>query len=663
MPHRSRLRGPLLLSLVAGLVPLGMSVGATSATTVDADRYSNPLKPRIEGDGIVESCADPSVLRGRGEQRDRWYLYCTTDPLNDADTAGDDPVVFHPVPQLVSRDLVHWRYRGDALPEPPAWAAEGAGIWAPDIVYSRAHDRYYLTFTVTDTVEAVSGEPECNGDSAIGVAVSESPTGPWTTSDTPVVGPRRGGPGCNFFWTFDPDVLGDSIDDSSVLYYGSYYGGVQAQRVTLTDDGMTTAGGPTTIVEGVDREPAVDPLAVRTGPLYAAAVGGRAAVTEAAEDVQITIPNRYEGSNVVKRGDWYYYFGSATNCCNGPLTGYSVFTGRSQDPFGPFIDREGNSLLAGRVGGTPVLSMNGNRWVGTGHNSVFKDRSGQWWTVYHAVDRRDPYFESEPGFTKRPALLDPVTWNEGWPNVRNGRWASNSSMPAPAAQPGETSAYEPEPLRRQRRGKLLDRYTDAFRADGLEDRWSWVRQPEDPSTYEVSRGTFRFDVQTADLTNEPNTASVLVQDAPNRDFVVQTKVELDVPPEGCCLNFTQAGLVLHKSDDAFIKLVHVSIWETRQTEFAKEVPIAPGPGLSRYGNTVVGAPGEKTWLRVVKETRRGDATFTAYTSQDGDRWVRGGTWTHNGLGDDLKIGLVSMGAQEDVDYTAKFSHVRVWALR
>jgi arabinan endo-1,5-alpha-L-arabinosidase len=380
----------------------------------------------------------------------------------------------------------------------------------------------------------------------------------------------------------------------------------------------------------------------------------------------VTIPNRYEGSHVVRRGGWFYYFGSATNCCNGPLTGYSVFAGRSRSPLGPFLDREGNSLLAGRVGGTPVLSMNGNRWVGLGHNSVFRDHDGQWWTAYHAVDRREPYFAGAPGFTKRPALLDPVTWIGGWPSVRAGRWASDRTMPAPAAQPRERSHYEPSPVAPHRRGPLLERFSDEFDGAALEDRWSWVREPADPTSHGVDGGRFRLDVQAADLhldaTPEKPAPAVLTQPAPRRDFVVQTKLSLDVPPEGCCFNYAQAGLVLYGSDDAYVKLTHASIWETRQTEFAKEVPT----GLTRYGATVVGPPGDETWLRIVKERRADRVLLTAYTSQDGRRWVRGGTWVHNRLGDDLRIGLVSMGvdpaAPPDPELTARFDHLRVWAL-
>ena len=50
--------------------------------------------------------------------------------------------------------------------------------------------------------------------------------------------------------------------------------------------------------------------------------------------------------------------------------------------------------------------------------------------------------------------------------------------------------------------------------------------------------------------------------------------------------------------------------------------------------------------------------YTAYTSQDGTRWVRGGTWTHD-LGDDARIGLVSMGG---AGFSADFDYVEVSSL-
>jgi arabinan endo-1,5-alpha-L-arabinosidase len=580
-------------------------------------------------------------------------MYCTTDPLNDSETSGTGEPVFHPLPTMRSTDLVHWTYVGDALPARPSWAGSDAFLWAPDVVYSRTFQRYYLSFVVTDTADSVSGQPGCTSDSAIGVATSDSPTGPWKVSDTPLVAPRRAGPGCDFFWTYDPDVLGDAVGDSSVLYFGSYYGGVFGQHVTLTRDGMTRTGAARQVTLGQKTEPPVDPAQQRRSTQMSTAQG-----RADDPDQQVSIGNRYEGTNVVEHDGWYYLFASATNCCNGPLTGYTVFAGRSRSPMGPFTDREGNSLLAGRVGGTPVVSMNGNHWVGTGHNSVFRDLGGQWWTIYHAVDTRTPYFAGRPGFTKRPALLDPVDWVGGWPTVRSGRWASDGPMPAPAAQPGERTAYRPAPVPAERPGSRLDAYSDDFDGSSLSPRWTWVRPPA-PTSYAVQGGVFRFDTQAADLYVDSNTASVLTEPAPQRDYVVQTKVHLDLPAEGCCHNFVQAGLVVYGSDDAFVKLAHVSIWETRQTEFAKEVPTA-AQGFPRYGNTVVGPPADTTWLRIVKRTVNGHQLYTGYTSQDGRHWVRGGAWTHDELGDHVRIGLVSMGG---AGFTARFDDVEVRALR
>jgi arabinan endo-1,5-alpha-L-arabinosidase len=162
-------------------------------------------------------------------------MYCTTDPLNDSETTGAGDPTFHPIPTMRSADLVHWTYVGDALDVKPTWADPAAFMWAPDVVYSRTYHQYYLSFVVTDTTPAGGGDPDpaCHNDSAIGVATSQSPTGPWKVSDTPLVAPRRNTAApCDYFWTYDPDVLGNAVDTTSVLYYGSYYGGIFGQHVT-----------------------------------------------------------------------------------------------------------------------------------------------------------------------------------------------------------------------------------------------------------------------------------------------------------------------------------------------------------------------------------------------------------------------------------------------
>lgn len=593
-------------ALAVGYLPQDASPQNVNRVSLQSNpgKYTNPLPIQIPGDGLVESCADPTIIRGQTTGDNYWYMYCTTDPLNDNDRTGGS-FNFHLIPMLRSLDLVNWTYQGDAFSSRPAWVAGDAGLWAPEIQF--LNGQYYLYYTASWT--ALPG-----GGSAIGVATSSNPLGPWIDSGAPVVEPHEA-PCCagSRRWVFDPDVVRDE-GGQLYIFYGSYFGGISVR--SLSADGLHS-----------------DP----------------------ASQVQITIANRYEGTEVVRHDGYWYLFASATDCCRGPLTGYSVFAGRSQSILGPYVDREGNSLLQGRVGGTPVISMNGNRWVGTGHNSVFKDFDGQWWTVYHAVDRNDPYFASAVGFTKRPVLLDALDWVDGWPTVRGGLWASDKAQPAPAAQPGMQTNYEPKLFQPDEPAALNPSLSDEFNGT-LRAQWSWVRPPA-LGTYSVSNETLNFDTQAADLFEGSNNASVLTELAPNGNYLVETKVRLNLPAEGCCFNYVQAGLVIYGGDDNYVKLVHVSIWETRQTEFAKELwPVLPG--YPRYGNTVVGAPGEWTYLRIVKRISRGGEVYTAYTSTDGLNWVHGGTWTHE-LGSNAQIGLVSMGGS---GFTANFDYVRVYEL-
>jgi arabinan endo-1,5-alpha-L-arabinosidase len=639
---RSRRYHPHLLRLSLAAVMAVVVAAALPMTVAAQGTYRNPLLPAIPGDGVVEGCADPTVIYGQEGER-LWYMYCTTDPLNDADKVGND-FRFRFIPMFSSPDLVNWTYRGDAFgfrlagavtgQGPPAYAAGDAGLWAPEVEYYPETGMYHLYYVVTDTVTTATN-PNGPG-SAIGVATGPTPLGPWTHRDTPVVEPHAADccPGSRR-WVFDPEVL--RTEGADYMYYGSYFGGVSVR--VIAESGLTT-----------------DP----------------------ATQTNVAIANKYEGAEILFEGGYYYLLVSATNCCNGPLTGYSVFVGRSTSPTGPFVDKTGVPLndneemgdpTDGRAGGTVFLSMNGNRWVGPGHNTVLQAFDGQWWTIYHAVDRFDPYYEGAVGFTKRPALLDPIDWVNGWPVVRGGFFASDSPMPAPAAQPGEIDSYRPVFRSIDRRAALLPEFSDQFNDPvSLKAKWTWVRSPATGS-YAIGGGTFRLDTQAADLHESSNNASVLLQTtAAPREYMVETKVRLTVPREGCCFNFVQAGLVIYGNDDNYIKFVHVSIFNTRQTEFAKEVPpgrldvggrLEPVPaGYPRYGNTVVGPPGEWTYLRIVKRIVGAEEEYTAYSSRDRRTWERGGTWTH-ALGADARIGLVSMGGS---GFQAYFDYVRVYRL-
>jgi arabinan endo-1,5-alpha-L-arabinosidase len=552
--------------------------------------YRNPVSR-----AFADTFADPAVIRAKDGW---WYAYGTTDPLREGEGTR------HVIPTARSRDLVDWTYVGDAFTEAtlPEWAAPDAALWAPDIRY--LNGRYVLYYVVTQT--RVTSEPN---DNAIGVATAPTPTGPWTDSGGPVVGPRRGNsnnPG-DFKWTYDPAQLTDR-DGTRWLYYGSYYGGIFVTR--LSADGLRPAGEPT----------------------------------------MVTIDNRYEGAYVVRRGRWYYLFASEANCCAGPTTGYSVFAGRSTSPLGPFRDRDGISLLDSRVGGTLVISPNGNRWVGTGHNAIVTDLAGQDWFVYHAIDRGDPYLGEPFGINQRPMLLDRLDWVDGWPTVRAGRWASEGPQRAPVTTPGGGHGQPTEAAPPPRVGRLLPGFSDEFDDGVLDPAWSFAGEPSG----EEAGGVYRWPTQAGDLVGPGATASALLRRPPDGPWTVQTRVAIDLGTDDV-RNYQQAGLVVHDGDDLFLRLSHVAIWNTRQTEFGKEMPFANG--LS-WGGMAVGTPAPVTWLRVSHrvDPANGEHEYRAASSRDGRHWTWGGVWTLP-AGSSPRIGLVSQGGEGSV---AEFDYVRVY---
>jgi len=349
-------------------VPAGASTGSGQPTRPG---YANPVSKQF-----ADTFADPSLFRGKDGW---WYAYGTSDPLREGEGTS------HRIPIARSHDLVTWSHVGDAfsLATMPAWAAANASIWAPDIRF--VDGQYRMYYVVTETT--VTPEPN---DNAIGMATAASPAGPWTDSGGPVVGPRRGGEvgDGNFRWTFDPSVVTDT-DGSQWLFYGSYYGGVHVTR--LSADGRHATGTPT----------------------------------------MVAIDNKFEGAYPVHRGGYWYLFASTANCCAGPATGYSVQVGRSRNPEGPYVDRDGVPLTASQAGGSPVLVQNGNRWVGAGHNAVVTDLGGQDWMAYHAIDRADPFLDGTDGINQRPMLLDRLDWVDGWPSVRAGTGPSEAPTSAP----------------------------------------------------------------------------------------------------------------------------------------------------------------------------------------------------------------------------------------
>jgi arabinan endo-1,5-alpha-L-arabinosidase len=736
-------RGSLAATLLLALCLAGVAFASGAGAAPAPGTYTNPVSR-----DFADTFADPAVIKAKDGW---WYAYGTTDPLREGEGTR------HLIPTARSADLVDWTYVGDAFTETtlPGWAAPDAALWAPDIRY--LDGTYYLYYVVTQTT--VTDEPN---DNAVGVATAPTPTGPWTDSGGPVVGPRRGDSGNpgDFKWTFDPAQFTDT-DGTRYLYYGSYYGDIFVTE--LNEDATRAVGEPT----------------------------------------MVAIDNRYEGAYVVRQGRWYYLFASEANCCAGPTTGYTVFAGRSASPQGPFVDRDGISLVTSRVGGTIAVTPNGNTWVGTGHNAVVTDLAGQDWFVYHAIDRRDPYLDEPFGINERPMLLDRLDWIDGWPTVRAGRWASQGPQrapvtdwavggsvdlsgadsceptvevtggrspddyraeadlrlgegaaaaglvtswrsqrsyvaswldreagalvtdvvrdgrslgreatalpagfrydtwhnvaaelrgrvltvevtdarlhdpvaaqrrvlphgtggagavgaaarcgPADAANLGATHLYDPvrHPVPPPRVGEVV--FADQFDDGSLDPSWTWVRGP-DPAATETG-GVLRWPTQPGDLVGPDETASVLLRDAPAGAYTVEAKLAIDLGVDDV-RNYQQAGLVAYLDDDHFLRFSHVAIWNTRQTEFGKEMPFADG---TSWGGMAVGTPAPVTWLRLSHriDPANGEHEFRAASSRDGRHWTWGGVWTLP-AGTQPRIGLISHGGAGAV---AEFDYIRIY---
>ena len=138
---------------------------------VNAQAYTNPLQIALADGTDIESCPDPSIIHGQAPGDTFWYMYCTNEIFHDGSP-------LHLIPISKSQDLVHWSYAGDAFQQMPGWVAPDGGLWAPDVQYFNA--KYYLYYAVSNTT--LPG-------SAIFVATSDTPTGPWIPNPAPVVAP------------------------------------------------------------------------------------------------------------------------------------------------------------------------------------------------------------------------------------------------------------------------------------------------------------------------------------------------------------------------------------------------------------------------------------------------------------------------------------------
>ena len=303
---------------------------ATREYKVTAYECANPVLPDFH--------ADPEVLFSK--KTGRFYVYPTTD--------GYDGWGGYSFDVFSSPDLVHFQNEGTILNlaaggDAP-WVAGNA--WAPCIEekWIDGQWKYFFYF---------SAHNASLGKKTIGVAVADSPTGPFKAAQQPLFTTTSEGQ------MIDSDVFTDPVSGHTYLYYGN-----GRLHYRLLSDDMMSVG---------DKEYDITPSG---GTLQTYAFR--------------------EGVYVFYRNGLYYFLWSvddtgATNC--------HVAYGTSTSPTGPI-----------KVASKPIVIIQnaGQKIYGTGHNSIVNiPGTDDWYIVYHRINKN--YLSNGPGY-HREVCIDRLTF-------------------------------------------------------------------------------------------------------------------------------------------------------------------------------------------------------------------------------------------------------------
>lgn len=182
------------------------------------DHYSTSNNPILRG-----LYADPDIA----QFGDTYYIYPTTDGFSS--WSGTKFHVFS------SKDLSNWKDEGvilDVVTDDVPWAIGSA--WAPTIATKDGH--YYFYFCAK----------RADGQSCIGVAVSEHPTGPFVAMQEPLIIPElMKSEQIQMSQTIDPSIF---IEEDGAAYL--FFGNGDAAVVTLGEDMVSLQPGTMKQIEG-----------------------------------------------------------------------------------------------------------------------------------------------------------------------------------------------------------------------------------------------------------------------------------------------------------------------------------------------------------------------------------------------------------------------------
>lgn len=295
---------------------------------------NNPVLPDFH--------ADPEILYS--QKTNKYYIYSTTD--GQPGWGGWYFTVFS------SSDLKKWEYEGvmlDLKSEQVPWANGNA--WAPCIEEKQIGGEYKYFFYY-------SGNPKTGGGKQIGVATSNSPTGPFTDLGYPIIteSPTGGGQ------QIDVDVFTDPVSGKSYLYWGNGY----MAGAELNDDMISIKKETLTVM--TPKGGTLQDYAFREAPY------------------------------VFYRNGTYYFTWSVDDTGS---PNYHVAYGTSKSPLSKI-----------KVAKEPVILIQDptKEIYGTAHNSILQiPNTDEWYIVYHRINKH--YLNDSPGI-HREVCIDRLEFNK-----------------------------------------------------------------------------------------------------------------------------------------------------------------------------------------------------------------------------------------------------------
>ncbi|GAB3425386.1 family 43 glycosylhydrolase [Flindersiella endophytica] len=198
-------------------------------------------------------------------------------------------------------------------------------------------------------------------------------------------------------------------------------------------------------------------------------------------------------------------------------------------------------------------------------------------------------------------------------------------------------------------GRQLASYSDEFDTGSLDPAWQWTGIADQGR---LEDGGLVWNTQALDLSEEKGpAATVLLRDAPEGDYTVETKLSL--PFQGSTGN-ARAGLIAWASRTQSLQLAPTKTGAVRQAFLWPGADDTPWPEAIQLGPSA-----DMMWLRMRHTTQpdTGEHLFQAATSLDGEHWQWGSYWYLPAGAGPLKLGLVSMGG---TGTTARFDYVRTY---